>query len=219
MTASAHDRERLEEHRYIDRYDGNDATAGFYSEILDDLDLGPGNRLLDVGCSIGIGLQAGRDRGLDAVGLELDDGARTLAIGRGHRVVEDLLELRGERFSGFILNHVLEHVDAPVAMLTALHGLAGAGAKLFIGVPSGQALWAQVQRERWCFMAPDEHLWYFDPARLRQLLAMTGWHTRSLITSSRRYQSGAGGLVRNLALGVADLTGRGECINAIATLR
>ena len=50
---------------------GADATAA----LLDRADVGPGTRVLDVGCGAGEALAVARDRGADAVGLDPDPGA------------------------------------------------------------------------------------------------------------------------------------------------
>ena len=45
---------------------GTDATA----DLLDRADVGPGTRVLDVGCGAGEALPVARDRGADAVGVD-----------------------------------------------------------------------------------------------------------------------------------------------------
>lgn len=217
---SASDVQLLAEHDYIGRYEAAAGDiAGFYAELLVEMGARPGERLLDVGCSIGVGLKVAAGQGLLAEGVEPDAEARRGAQGSGFEVWPSIDDIPADsRFGCIVLNHVLEHVAEPEQALRRLAGHAAPGGRLFIGVPSGAAAWARVQHERWCFLALDEHFWYFDPATLERTVEGAGWRVAGCRTSSRRYPPGLVGAMKNAGLAMADRAGWGECINLVAAL-
>jgi 2-polyprenyl-3-methyl-5-hydroxy-6-metoxy-1,4-benzoquinol methylase len=214
---SADHAQLLAEHDYIARYEAVAGdTAGFYSELLTEMGARSGDRLLDVGCSIGVGLKVASARGLHADGIEPDVAARRIAEKSGFQTWNSVDDLpAGALYDCFVMNHVLEHVVDPDKTLRQLRSHAAPGARLFIGVPSGAAAWARVQRDRWCFLALDEHVWYFDPKTLRSTATNAGWAVKTCRTSSRRYPGGPVGAAKNLALAVADAIGLGETVNLV----
>ena len=211
------DSSRIGEWPYVEGYTASEAgVASFYAGLLGELAPRAGARLLDVGCSIGVGLDQARRRGLEAAGVEPDARARARARARGFQVWAWAEEVEGS-FDYLVLNHVLEHLPDPPGTLRLLRERAAPGARLFIGLPSGAALWSRVQRERWCFLELREHLWFFDPGRLARLVEAAGWRTLSVRTGSRRYPAQASaGRLKNAALGLADRLGWGECVNLVA---
>jgi len=82
----------------------------------------PGARLLDFGCGDGAFLAEAQRRGFDAVGVELDAGAREVAQRNSGCPVLSLEEVidGSQRFDVIHLGDVLEHLAAPTEILRRL---------------------------------------------------------------------------------------------------
>ena len=97
---------------------GTDATA----ELLDRADVGPGTRVLDVGCGAGEALPVARDRGADAVGVDpAPDADRAI---RGDATA---LPLGESRVDVVLAECVLCLTDLPTALGEARRVLAPDG--------------------------------------------------------------------------------------------
>ncbi len=81
--------------------------------VLDLASVGPGMRVLDVGCGNGMYLKALRARSVDAIGCDLSIGM--LATARTHGTVANMdvcaLALRDETFDVVLAPHMLYHVE------------------------------------------------------------------------------------------------------------
>ena len=97
---------------------GTDATA----ELLDRADVGPGTRVLDVGCGAGEALPVARDRGADAVGVDPSPDAN-----RAIRGDATALPLGESRVDVVLAECVLCLTDLPTALGEARRVLAADG--------------------------------------------------------------------------------------------
>ena len=97
---------------------GTDATA----ELLDRADVGPGTRVLDVGCGAGEALPVARDRGADAVGVDPSPDAN-----RAIRGDATALPLGESRVDVVLAECVLCLTDLPTALGEARRVLAPDG--------------------------------------------------------------------------------------------
>jgi len=89
---------------------GTEATA----RLLDRADLGPGTRVLDVGCGAGDALVVARERGAEAVGIDPSP-----ATGRTIRGDATALPVRDDRVDVLLAECVLCLTDLPVALAEA----------------------------------------------------------------------------------------------------
>jgi SAM-dependent methyltransferase len=141
-----------------------------------------GGTLLDVGCGDGLFLRVARDAGLRVEGIEFSpEGARRAAARLGRPVaVGDLVQqshLQGP-FDIVTLWHVLEHLEAPRAMLEAVRRRLAPGGLLVVAVPNLDNLPMQaayrLARGRPLPLyeegAREPHLSHFSPVTLRHLL-------------------------------------------------
>ncbi len=150
-----------------------------FEEILDELEPYRGEgRLLDVGTSIGLFLRLAADRGWHGVGTEF--GARALAFARQRfdvEVTDKPLEEAGFEPASFdvvTLNSVLEHVNEPRRMLAEVRDLLKPGGALFVIVPNVESLACRVLHERAATFDGRNHLIYFSPGTLRDMLGREG---------------------------------------------
>lgn len=144
--------------------------------------------VLDVGCGEGFGLEAFRVagwtiRGLDhsVAGVRAQNPHLEPFLVAGDIVDSIGAELAfGRRYDCITLINVLEHVLDPVGLMESLHGLLLPGGVFVVTVPNDfselQTLAraeGHTNREYW--VAPPDHLQYFNRDSLRSTSAATGW--------------------------------------------
>ena len=155
-------------------------------------DITPGRRVLDVGCSIGLFLKVARDRGWDTTGLELSKKAVDYAVNDlGLDVRPALLHDAGldpESFDVVALWEVLEHVPDPRSVLEQCGEVLKPGGVLAVLVPNRDALSARIMRADCSCFGGRNHLWYFSPAVLTELLAQQGFEVEHTETQLSQVQ-------------------------------
>lgn len=121
-------------------------------------------RLLDVGTAAGFCVEAARDRGWDAWGLEVSEYAASQAQARGLNVVQgdSLAAFAGHTFDVITLWDALEHVLDPREVLThACELLADDGILVFSTGDVGHP-WSRLQGRQHRIYNPPQHLYYFS---------------------------------------------------------
>lgn len=137
-----------------------------------------GERVLDLGCGNGDFLEAARDLGYQAVGLDPDPRAVEVAVRRGLDARLGSIPGTGEppeSFDHVLLNHVLEHLHDPVAALRETLSLLVPGGRLWLSQPNLCSLGLSKFGEHWRGLEPPRHLTLFGPARLAALLNELGF--------------------------------------------
>jgi 2-polyprenyl-3-methyl-5-hydroxy-6-metoxy-1,4-benzoquinol methylase len=140
----------------------------------------PTGRFLDVGCNGGFVVEAAREAGFAAVGVDLDKvsisyaqehyGGSTFHVGR----VQDLVGKEAP-FDLLYSSEVIEHVPDPQGFATALAALAKPGAVLFITTPDMGHWTVPKDLAAWRgFMVP-EHVLYFTASGLKDLMERAGF--------------------------------------------
>lgn len=170
--------DRLEDERYIDETSGRRRSLKRGLRLIHRYHRGEPGRLLDVGCATGIFLELAAEAGWSVVGLEpsrwLFERARRQL---GDRVVNRTFEEAGldERsFDAVTLWDVLEHLVDPVAAIARCAAVLRPGGLLVLNTPNVDSLIARVMRSKWPLLLP-EHLYYFSPAALDELLRKAGF--------------------------------------------
>ena len=158
-----------------------------FNEILDELEsFRNGGRLLDVGTSIGLFLHLAVKRGWRGIGTEF--GERALAYARDELGLDvspkrvDELALERESLDVVTLLSVLEHVNEPRAMLAELAQLLRPGGALYVIVPNVDSLACRVLHERAATFDGRNHLIYFSPQTLRDLMEREGYEVVTMRT-------------------------------------
>jgi N-acylneuraminate cytidylyltransferase/CMP-N,N'-diacetyllegionaminic acid synthase len=142
-------------------------------------------RMLDVGCSTGFVVEAARERGWDAVGLDLNPSAVEYGQGRGLDLRNVALEdagLEPASFDAICLFDVLEHLIDPVRTLRASVRLLRHGGILFLYVPNYDSASRLLMGKDAHFIWPTHHLNYYTPSTIRDLLRREGLATAYLAT-------------------------------------
>lgn len=155
-----------------------------------------GDRLLDIGCGEGWLMDAALADGYDARGLDFSrDGiarfhphlADRVQFGDAFEGLDALIEA-GHRVDVCTMEHVLEHVLDPEDLLARLPRLLAPGGVVAITVPNDfsrlqtQALdTGAIDRAFW--VAPPQHLNYFNTQTLPPLLERLGFQVRCAFAS------------------------------------
>jgi len=157
-------------------------------------------RVLDVGCAVGIFLDAAADAGFEVEGIELSHWSRAEAS-RRHRVHDkSLAELKWkDRFDIITLWGVIEHLSFPARDMRFVYEALKPGGYAFIYTGDVDSIVARLMGRRW-YWYMGMHLMYFSKRTLGILLSGLGFtdityetHTTyfslgSLAISMRRYR-------------------------------
>jgi CMP-N-acetylneuraminic acid synthetase/SAM-dependent methyltransferase len=142
-------------------------------------------RLLDVGCSTGFVVEAARERGWDAVGLDLNPSAVDYGRSRGLDLRCVALEDAGfapASVDAVCLFDVLEHLIDPGRTLRACVRLLRRGGIVFLYLPNYDSASRLLMGKDAHFIWPTHHLNYYTPATIRDLLRREGLRTEYLAT-------------------------------------
>lgn len=135
--------------------------------------------LLDVGTGVGILMEAASAKGFTVKGVEVSQWASAYAREeKGLDVVPGTLEearFADACFDVVVLNHVLEHVEAPKPLLAEIRRILKDDGLLAIGVPNAGSLMATLIGARWASWRPEQHRWHFTPDTLTALLKTVGF--------------------------------------------
>lgn len=178
----------------------------FYGELHDELvprTVHPG-RALDVGCSTGEIVSALAAAGWDAEGLEWDAGVAEIARQRTLRPIRsgDILtaDLPNGSYELVVLQHVLEHVPDPVAVLRRVAALLARDGRATLFFPNSQSLGARCFGSDWYEWDPPRHLCLPSLGALGLLArraglvvvraSSTAWRAATIYAASRAVRSG-----------------------------
>ena len=164
---------------------GYDMKLDMLDEALAPLAKDPARlrRVLDIGSGPGHFLLRAKERGWTAVGLETSPAAVEYSRSLGVEVHEgyfdgsELPELG--QFDAIHMQHVLEHAPDPVGLLKGLPSLLKPDGAICIEVPNDFSIVQEILHDSMDFgawwVAPPEHLNYFNKATLDATLARSGF--------------------------------------------
>ncbi len=137
-----------------------------------------GGRLLDVGCGDGHFLRVAATCGWQVTGLDPDP--RAVANSSKHRIrvhqggVEYFSD-HTELFDVITLNHVIEHVHNPVAVLRVCYALLKPGGQIWLETPNIDSFGHRRFQQNWRGLEAPRHLVLFNRASLRRTLRKAGF--------------------------------------------
>jgi 2-polyprenyl-3-methyl-5-hydroxy-6-metoxy-1,4-benzoquinol methylase len=130
-------------------------------------------RYLDVGCSTGFVVEAARDKGWEAIGIDLNPSAIDFGRSRGLDLRTVALEDAGfapRTFDAVSLFDVLEHLLDPRRTLSACADVLAPGGILFLYVPNFDSASRLLMGPNAHFIWPTHHLNYYTPTTIRDLM-------------------------------------------------
>jgi 2-polyprenyl-3-methyl-5-hydroxy-6-metoxy-1,4-benzoquinol methylase len=130
------------------------------------------SELLDVGCGTGYFLSVCKKEGWRVEGVEVDEGARSIAETRiGQSVYSSMDELAkvGRRYDIVTLWHVFEHLHDVNRSFETLMRLLKPSGVLILALPNPTSPDAAYYKEYWAAYDVPRHLSHFSPASVREL--------------------------------------------------
>lgn len=138
----------------------------------------PGGRLLDVGCGNGAWLTQMRRLGWGVQGVEPDEKAAAIGRSRGVPIIvatADALPAFEAPFDAISLNHVIEHVHDPVAVLRSMRAHIRPGGVLRIATPNLEGFGHARYGPHWRGLEAPRHLVLFTGDTLSRCLEQAGF--------------------------------------------
>lgn len=132
-----------------------------------------GGKALEIGSSTGLFLSLLQEKGWEVLGIEPSSPAVKIARQREIPILNTTFEqanLVRNSFDVVIFNHVLEHMEDPVAIIRKAKNLLRKKGIIFIDVPNFASLSARLGGAGWQYILPKEHRWHFTPASLFHIL-------------------------------------------------
>ncbi len=144
------------------------------------LPTGKGRRLLEVGCGGGKRLGLFRKHGWLVEGQDVDAAAvRQAQSAQGvpvhHGDLLHGLELPVGAYDAIVMNHVLEHVYDPVALLRVCHGLLAPGGILAMATPNALSFGLREFGRDWMGLDVPRHLQVFTSSALAETARRAGF--------------------------------------------
>lgn len=173
---------------YVDAYQG--ATAGYFAKVEKKLRRSrgriaqlrrfvKGGRFLDVGCNGGFVVEAAREAGFEAHGLDLDPVS--IAYAKEHYGRNEffcgpvqLLPQPGTSFDLVYSSEVIEHVPETHDFLAAIARLMKPGAYFYVTTPDINHWRVPKDVTRWDGFCPPSHCVFFTRASLAAALEKHG---------------------------------------------
>ena len=156
-------------------------------------------RLLEVGCGAGKYLNRMKQIGWEVEGVDFDPKvAETVANRYGIKIHTGTLEsvsYPDKSFDAVTMNHVIEHVPDPVALLKECHRILKPGGYLVVVTPNIASWGHQQFGSSWLHLDPPRHLFLFSQDTLKHCAGKVGFEKmRTLTTSIRAANCFAGSL-------------------------
>ena len=146
-------------------------------------------RLLDVGCGNGFFLSIMRDAGWQVVGVEPDREAAHGAQQRyGVTVLAGYLadaKFDEQTFDAITLNHVIEHVFDPVAVLSECRRLLKPNGRIVVVTPNVESEGHSIFKSFWRGLEHPRHIHLFSRRSLQSCCEQAGLSVELLRTSER----------------------------------
>ena len=150
----------------------------------------PPGRLLEVGCGAGEQLARLRERGWEVEGQEIDaeaaERARALHGLRVHLGTLPSLALPDATYNAVSMNHVIEHVLDPVALLKECNRILKPGGVLVAITPNIEGYGHHHFGSCWRELDLPRHLHIFSPRTLRQTAQRAGFRNWECWTTAAR---------------------------------
>jgi 2-polyprenyl-3-methyl-5-hydroxy-6-metoxy-1,4-benzoquinol methylase len=140
---------------------------------------------LDVGSSTGFVVEAAKDQGWEAIGIDLNPSAVEFGRARGLDLRTQALEgvdFPEQSFDAVSLFDVLEHLLTPVDTLRACTRLLRPDGIVFLYVPNYDSASRLLMGNEAHFIWPTHHLNYYSPTTIADLMTREGLRVEMLTT-------------------------------------
>ena len=126
-------------------------------------------RILDIGAGTGDFLLEAKNQNWDILGIEPNDKAKGIAIGKGIKFGDTIEKLESNSFDVITMWHVLEHVPDVEHQVAELKRLLKPSGTIIIAVPNFKSYDAKYYKEFWAAYDVPRHLWHFSKTAIEKL--------------------------------------------------
>ncbi|MGI8730949.1 MAG: methyltransferase domain-containing protein [Solirubrobacteraceae bacterium] len=148
----------------------------------------PAGRMLEIGSASGYFLEAARDAGFDAQGIEpvrsyADRASERFGLPVTAGFIEQI-ELEPNSFDVVCAWHVVEHLNDPRAVLGRIRAALKPGGTLLLEVPNISSIKSVRRKAGWEHLDAERHVGHYQPSSARALLARAGYEIAAVDTIS-----------------------------------
>lgn len=147
--------------------------------------------ILDIGCGDGEFLKVMVDRGWQASGIDISDGAKKSLVKKKSINVyhKDLREIRlqDESFDVVTLWQVLEHLDKPGNYLAEINRILKRDGVLVISIPNIDSFQSRFSGNKWFHLDLPRHQCHFTPRTISKLMNDSKFLIKEINHSSIEY--------------------------------
>ena len=143
-------------------------------------------KIIDVGCGNGHLLAEAKKNNWDVYGTEFTDRAVELCNNKGikmHKGVLDVNNYEENSFDCLFFIEVIEHINNPKEELAKFHKILREDGLLYITTPNFNSLSSKHLKDKWSIVEYPEHLAYYTPKTLHNMLKESGFKKLELFTS------------------------------------
>jgi 2-polyprenyl-3-methyl-5-hydroxy-6-metoxy-1,4-benzoquinol methylase len=126
-------------------------------------------RILDIGAGTGDFLLECKNQNWDILGVEPNDKAKGIALGKGIKFGDTIEKLESNSFDVITMWHVLEHVPDVEHQVAELKRLLKPSGTIIIAVPNFKSYDAIHYKEFWAAYDVPRHLWHFSKTAIEKL--------------------------------------------------
>jgi 2-polyprenyl-3-methyl-5-hydroxy-6-metoxy-1,4-benzoquinol methylase len=126
-------------------------------------------RILDIGAGTGDFLLECKNQNWDILGIEPNDKAKGIALGKGVKFGDTIEKLESNSFDVITMWHVLEHVPDVEHQVAELKRLLKPSGTIIIAVPNFKSYDANYYKEFWAAYDVPRHLWHFSKTAIEKL--------------------------------------------------
>ncbi len=150
-------------------------------------DIKPG-KLLDVGCGNGDLLSKFRDLGWDVQGQDTDIKAKEFAEKNYNLTVHlgtlESIGFADNTFDAIIVNHVIEHIIDPIALLLECYRILKPGGVLLAVTPNILSTSHKFFGQYWRGLEPPRHVYLFSELTLKEIAIESGFNNYQTWTTA-----------------------------------
>ncbi|TXI66467.1 MAG: class I SAM-dependent methyltransferase [Flavobacterium sp.] len=126
-------------------------------------------RILDIGAGTGDFLLECKNQNWDILGIEPNDKAKSIAVGKGIKFGDTIEKLESNSFDVITMWHVLEHVPDVEHQVAELKRLLKPSGTIIIAVPNFKSYDAKYYKDFWAAYDVPRHLWHFSKTAIEKL--------------------------------------------------
>ncbi len=126
-------------------------------------------RILDIGAGTGDFLLECKNQNWEILGIEPNDKAKGIAVGKGIKFGDTIEKLESNSFDVITMWHVLEHVPDVEHQVAELKRLLKPSGTIIIAVPNFKSYDANHYKEFWAAYDVPRHLWHFSKTAIEKI--------------------------------------------------